>query len=568
MSRFRIDFDRLGGPGAVTWWAFGISLLDRLITVSVQPVNAAAPASARIVATILAQLIMFAPLVLLRFTLLKDPLRPRPWVALAGFAFVDVLRGIAVDWLLHELGGLPLMPGLRVFSGFLPTIIPLLVTAYVVNTFRERSAQLAALQAVRGQLEHAKAEAESMVQSRNEDLVGRVRSVMESELAALSTEQPAGVVARLQRTASEVVRPLSHELASSFAVREGASPPDRPIRASWREVLGTPALDRPLNPSASTLLLSGVWIPAAVTFAPVRWTFVVTLPLIALCLTALNPALGRVLPRLRPLARVALVLGTCLAVGVAIGVIVRVTAGDWSSATSLSIAAGFYVAGVSAGMALVNGALGARAAVLSETASVVEELRRQVLRTRQLTWFHQRGLARALHGPVQSAVTAAALRLDEASRRDAIAPELVESVREDLMRTLDVLADPDPSITSIDAGLARIVGTWDGVCAVASSVDDGAHDVLTKDAVTRASVLDIVTDATSNAVRHGHATNVSIALTCESTTIVLDVHDDGSAPIQATRSGLGTTLLDDCALAWSLTQNGVGHRLHVVLSKP
>ena len=101
MSRFSAAFNRLGGPGAVTWWAFGVSLADRLITVSVQPANGAAPLSARILSTLLAQLVMFAPLVLLRFTLLKDPQRPRPWVALAGFAVASLLRGLSVDWFLH-----------------------------------------------------------------------------------------------------------------------------------------------------------------------------------------------------------------------------------------------------------------------------------------------------------------------------------------------------------------------------------------------------------------------------------------------------------------------------------
>lgn len=223
---------------------------------------------------------------------------------------------------------------------------------------------------------------------------------------------------------------------------------------------------------------------------------------------------------------------------------------------------------MSAGLALVSGIVAARDTVLEETAMAVGELRNQVIRTRQLLWFHQRGLARALHGPVQSAVTAAALRLDDAARNDAISPSVVDAVRADLMRTLDVPSDSDASTTSLDDGIARIVGTWEGVCDVNAAIDERSSAVLDTDPVLRACVMDVLTDATSNAVRHGRAAHVTIALTCDAAALALAIQDDGSAPIQATRSGLGTTLLDDCALSWSLTQDDRGHRLQVLLPTP
>lgn len=568
MSRYTVILQRLGGPGAVTWWAFFISLADRLLTVSVQPINLAAPLWVRLWVTVVAQMVMFAPLVLLRFTLLKDPLRPRPWVALAGFALGDVLRALALDQLLHIFGGTELAPALRVFSGFLPTIIPLLVTAYLVNTFRERRLELAALLDVREQLERSRASAEATVQTSNDELVGRVRSVMEAELAALSSQQPGAVVAQLQRTASDVVRPLSHELATSFAARDGAEVESPPVKVGWRQVLGDVALARPLNPVATMVLLSGVWISAGAVFVPVRLAFVVTLPLAILLLVLGNAVLPRLLRALPPLARIGLVLAFCVATGAISGFVMRVLAGTWSSAALLGVAAAMYIAAYSFGMALVNGALAASTAVVEETAVAVGELRRQVVRTRQLRWFHQRGLARALHGPVQSAVTAAALRLDEASRTDAITPAVIDSVRVDLLRTLDVLADRGAFITSYDDGIARIVGTWDGVCSVSSHVDGVAESLLVNDAVTRACVLDIVTDATSNAVRHGHASGVSLSVTMQDHDLVIDVRDDGHAPVNSSGSGLGTSLLDDCALSWKLSKDAAGHCLHVVMPAP
>lgn len=566
MNRFSATFARLGGPGAVTWWAFGISTVDRLITVSVQPINNAAPLSARIAATLLAQFAMFAPLVLLRYTFLKDPLKPRPWVALAGFSIADVIRALAVDWLLHVLGGLPLMPELRVFSGFLPTIIPLIVTAYVVNTIRERRRELTALLEVRDQLEQSRAEAESAVERRNEELIQRVRSVLDTELAVLAEQQPANVVAQLQRTATDVVRPLSHELASSFAEREGTHPVPAPVSAGWRLVVGDAFTDKPFRPALTTALISGVWISAIAVFEPARIAMVTTLIMIPVLLAAANVILRRVLPRVGPVSRVVLVAGATLIVGSLIGLILRILAGTWPSATAIAFAATFYVVVVSAGMAVVSGVLAARNTVLEETAVAVSELSEVVSLTRQLQWYHQRALARALHGPVQSAVTAAALRLAEALHRNELTPTLVESIYNDLVATLDVLNSPQAEVTSLASSLERIVGMWEGVCVVTTNVDDAASEIIAQDPVMRACVIDVVTEAVSNAVRHASARSVSVNVLAEVPHIHVAVIDDGHSSTKPRGEGLGSALLNECAREWSLSDTLAGHELRVVLS--
>lgn len=565
MSRFSSAvndaFQRLGGPGAVTWWAFGVSTVDRLLTVSVQPVNAPAPASARIAATLLAQLAMFAPLVLLRYTWLKDPLKPRPWVALAGFAFADVLRALVVDQLLHRLGGLPLMPELRVFSGFLPTLIPLVVTAYVVNTLRERSRELTALQEARAQLERSRAKAESAVEQRNEDLVQRVRSVMDAELAALSAEQPVSVVAQLQRTATDVVRPLSHELATSFAEREGPPPLGVPPKPGLQQLVGEPFVEKPLRPGLTVALISGVWISAIAVFAPARLALLTTLVLIPTLLAGANVLLRRVLTNLSSVARIGAVFGACLATGLVIGFTLWALAGSWPSAEAIAFAATFYVVVVSFGMAVVSAVIAARSALLADTGLAVERLRQQVLHTRQLQWYHQRALARALHGPVQSAVTAAALRMADASRDGEMTPELVDIVRDDLVRVLDVLHSPQSDVSTLDGSLARIVGMWDGVCDITTSIDESAAEAVERDPVVRACVTDVVTDAVSNAVRHGNAKSIAINVTQDDNLIVVTVTDDGQSTSEPKGGGLGSALLDECARAWSLTSTGSGHIL-------
>lgn len=565
MSRFRAVLDRLGGPGAVTWWAFAISLADRLIGVSVQPINTQAPPSARIAATFIAQLAMFAPLVLLRFTLLRDPLRPRPWIALLGFSVADVIRALVFDRMLHEIAGIPLYPALRVFSGFLPTIIPLLITAYVVNTLRERRIELAALLIARDRLTQSRNTAESAIQQRNEDLVATVRTVMDRELESLSQEQGAAAIDRLQRTASDVVRPLSHELATSFESQEGAAPTFRPVRLGWRQVVGDASLDRPLAPAITTALITAVWVPTAIVLAGARLALIVSLPLLFVLMCLANALLRRLLPSLQPVGRLAAVAGSCLAISIAVGGAIRIMVGDWPSGPAITFAGMYYLLVATTGTALIYGVLASRVALLADTARANDELQAQVLRTRQIQWFHQRALARALHGPVQSAVTASALRLAKESQEGTISPALVESVRSDLVSALDVLNAPESEVASIDQSISRIVTTWDGVCEVRASIDDAANTLIADDLVTRACVIDILTDAVSNAVRHGKAEAVSIRISSPLDVLVIDVQDNGTAVAEGLSTGLGSALLDECALTWSLTRRDDGHLLHAVL---
>jgi hypothetical protein len=104
VSRWRRAFDRIGGPDAVTWpafWAtYAISLFGHLAVGGV--VNASL--GVRVLLVTLAQLAMFVPLVVLRVTLLRDPPRPRPWIAITGFIVASVVRGAVLSFLLVAVG--------------------------------------------------------------------------------------------------------------------------------------------------------------------------------------------------------------------------------------------------------------------------------------------------------------------------------------------------------------------------------------------------------------------------------------------------------------------------------
>jgi anti-sigma regulatory factor (Ser/Thr protein kinase) len=76
--------------------------------------------------------------------------------------------------------------------------------------------------------------------------------------------------------------------------------------------------------------------------------------------------------------------------------------------------------------------------------------------------------------------------------------------------------------------------------------------------------LEIVTEAVSNAVRHGGATQVSAAMSCEGDRTTLIVQDNGQEATSGA-PGLGTRVLESCALEWSRDRIPGGAILRAVL---
>ena len=124
--------------------------------------------------------------------------------------------------------------------------------------------------------------------------------------------------------------------------------------------------------------------------------------------------------------------------------------------------------------------LRATAYQLDHTDVEIHELRQEldweIIRANQTQWQQQRALARALHGPLQSAVNAAALRIDAAVRTGSVTIELVDAERTSILDALGYLPTAAiDRIPDLELDFPRIQVTWAGLCDVAISMPD---DVL------------------------------------------------------------------------------------------
>ena len=126
-------------------------------------------------------------------------------------------------------------------------------------------------------------------------------------------------------------------------------------------------------------------------------------------------------------------------------------------------------------------------------------------------WSQQHTLARGLHGPVQGAIVAAALRLDSAIRADALTDDLIQNSRDLILSSVAGLNDSIQS-ADFDQAITGLATMWRGVCVIEIDLPDSVRVVLDCDAQCAAAAVDILTEACGNAVRHGGASVVTAQL--------------------------------------------------------
>lgn len=571
MSRWRRAFDRIGGPDAVTWWSFGITLAASILSHLTSGGAVTASVPVRVLAVIMAQIAMFAPLVVLRLTLLRDPPRPRPWVAVAGFVVATVIRGVALSGILLAIGGLEEPLWLyRIAASVVTQGTILMVVALSVSTIRAHTRTLNSLLIAQRELEVMQARLLDEVDQRNKETLARVKTRLADEMVALDSMSDEASVEELQRLASDVVRPMSHELATSL--KAGAEPSAiDDVRVTLQQLVAQMTSTAPMRPVAAALMMAVMMLIMAAGIYGSRG-----LPLMLVTAGATlvwswlaNRVLALVLPRVRVTSAITAVVIAAVVVGYLTSSAAAFVIRDDPSALTIQVGGGLVVAGVVLLFALVSAVLRQQTATEVELSEQTERLRRAVVRLRQAQWFQGQALSRALHGPVQSAVTSAALRLDAALRSGQPTDELVRGIRAELAQVVDVLDVDESQALDLDDSLARIRGLWEGLCSVRIDITDAAREHLIGDPVATAILIDLLTEAVSNAVRHGGATRIDVHLAQEERDVVrLSVQDDGEAATVDARAGLGTLLLEECTLEWSRTAAPAGQVLEALLPCP
>ena len=567
MNELRAAFRRIGTPDAITWTSFWVTFIAVTGGHFAAPTNG--PVLVRLLCLLIAQCAMFVPLVVWRWVLLRRSRRPRPWLTLLVFVFASVVRGLVLFFTLFELADSSTMSlPVRLVIAAWSSMISLTFTALAVSSFRAAERDAQQLQGTRERLNEASNLVATQIERSNEDALARVQGRMTDAVSTLEGASADEVaLERLRFLAADVIRPMSHELARSaptFTVPEGAVPT---TRAGWRAAVGALGERGQFMPVSTAAVIVLIYIPTAFLVLPGRTLpALATITLLAITLTLGNRALDRALPRSTPLRSTMLVGLVAIAASAPVVAIAGFVAIGGAVGRTVMVGGMLFLPLAAIIGALIGSRLSAQRRIADELEQLTRQLSCQLVRRRQAQWYHQRSLSRALHGEMQSVVTAAAIRLDRALAAGAVPPELMAEIRESITGQIDVLGAAGPQPATLDQIVNRLTTMWSRVCHLSVDTDVTARVALDSDGILRSTVTEIMTEALSNSIRHGQAQHVRIRLDLGTPQEVrLRVDDDGVGQAHGSGQGLGSTFLDECTSEWSSESTDEGHVLEARL---
>lgn len=522
------------------------------------------------IAGILAHVVATFVMLGLRLALLPTgPYSPRPAKTLLIFVIGATVRSLAVGQISVMLDLAEEQEFLyRAFAGALLGTLTLSVAALTAALIREHAQTQADLASEREALVTARDSAEHMVEQQKFEIFNIVRESIEpavseisQNLANASTQDSENVKASATKISNLIetkLRPLSaslhqekkFEVPRVTSLEEGPSLIRLPNKLILRNVvspiaiylilivpnttgaylyLGYSSLPIVLLAYAPLLMILAVFVRLPISNKPIRSGFAFLI-LAAVLSIAWTPAL----------------------------LIVRLLGIDVLD--RLSLAPTSTLGTMMVGLLLTYGLVvdNQRVSFDVELREANQQLNLELNRTSQLIWHVRQRAAQTLHGSVQASLTAANMRILGA---DEVDEDLLEKVRQDLVRATESLTNLDGPNLDLKTSLTDLVELWQGVCKVEVSIDDELFDLISANQVTSHCINEIIKESVNNAIRHGKARLVQIS--------IQDLND-GSIQIKITNNGdtnlfgspgVGSQILDEITMNWS--RESIGDEVHV-----
>ena len=505
-------------------------------------------------------LVTVAILLAFRFTVLSADENRRPRILITSVAFVvaGAGRGLSIYFFGDALGIMsPEEFWYRLVGGPLFVYGSISVLAILQGSRNRHLKTLAALELEKSQLDELRGGIRERISSERKDLLARVQF----QLAPLFQEMNSGVNSAASRISQKltdfvdaVVRPLSHNIGqeSSFEVRAS----DLTKKASRAKVkpqyFFKISVGMTIIPELSTFAAASLIIASTTIIFPDAIALATALSLVAVYLS--TSILKRALKSLILITPVAFILS--LIIGIATSLfsylLLLVFGLVLSNAQVIQFAAAqVLVSAISFAIQLQRTQ---RLNAEEEMTGVVRNLEILNSQLRQELWLNRRKIASVLHGSVQSALYASAMRL---AKVDSPSAAELQSVRDDLNAAISKL-DSLETGESIDEILKQIIEVWDGVVEIKSpAISVDLSSALAKNQAASACLAEVIREAVSNAVKHGAAKRIELEVEKTAKNLIsVVVSNDGKQLSKGADTGYGSSILDEVALNWSLESAG------------
>jgi two-component sensor histidine kinase len=485
-----------------------------------------------------------------------------------------IVRGLMVFYLMTEFGLIgPEQFNYRVFGAVANLGIPLTMSAVAVHRIRTYSSARRKLLAENNRLLELRKIAREQIRETASLRLEEIRATVSASLSRGGSNTPDETMRAITETVDEVIRPLITTLESeSTKVVPESYYPER-IRIDWPEALRGALASKYLSPLPVGLTLfvaAFIFITTYHSF----WQSVYLLGTIGLGSWVFLSGLKKLLPRLEarlpgalvgPIAFIGLVLS-----GLVLGASSLVVTTQTDEPFSVLFLGPFYLPAVSILLALALSTQAQAREANHRLSEVTRDLAWEVTRVNDEQRQMRRAITSLLHGPLQSGLTSLLLRLELASASGTESlNEADKAVRQELTSLIDSvnLRDRSPSI-SIDGVVSEINATWPGIATISSVFIGLEPKELEKDSVLMTTLAELYAELSFNSIKHGKASKIDFVLERVSEdTVCLTCKDNGNQTPDSGRIGLGTKLLDECALRWrrESVKEGKGTTTEVVL---
>jgi signal transduction histidine kinase len=159
-------------------------------------------------------------------------------------------------------------------------------------------------------------------------------------------------------------------------------------------------------------------------------------------------------------------------------------------------------------------------------------------------------VAQVLHGSVQGALYAAAIRL---GRESNPSPKLIEEVQQEIIQAMKEVSGPKSLEFEFEDVLDSIIALWEDAIDFEIRLDPAALSKLNANRDASECALEVIREAVNNSVKHGKAERVAIDIVpTEKGLISLEVTNDGEKIADEQTKGYGSSLLDELTHTWKL----------------
>jgi signal transduction histidine kinase len=357
---------------------------------------------------------------------------------------------------------------------------------------------------------------------------------------------------------------LSAQLASNQPKLELDRLDPSAYKFRWRTFLTHLRLKESSRPFILGLTLATLAVNGFVQYIPsvsIIWLLVLSFAVIAGTLSISRFVLARWVDLLPAGIRVIVVLGVLFLCGFGSGIVVLSLAENQFVTLTLSVNGGIA-------SALLGSLFGINHAATKEIESIEQQLKNYEHRLRWTIaalngqhWMQKKQFARKIHGPIQSEVAAAAIRIERSLNTGEV-NESGEVALKNLRDRLAKILDDTKGTSDVRPVLAEIAETWHGLCQVDVDMTADVEAQLKLDSICCETVLEIAREACSNAIRHGSAETIHLVVEmAQPDLVLLTVQNDGTKVDVQAKRGVGSAYLDDCTYSHDLEMTATGATL-------